>query len=162
MFRCDELMETAYRSFNTAVEPVRQQLSNPEGSFVPAFGELVRQAEEEALSTYTQQTNKPAVQHRLFRLPSLYNRAGQYEAPASRYHTEVAARKGAALKEKMLDASYALFLQQMRRIYEAAIQHADTLAKKLSPSTSDAKEGKSPQVALMWPGWWRSSFSSEC
>lgn len=122
MFRCDELMETAYRSFNTAVEPVRQQLSNPEGSFVPAFGELVRQAEEEALS--------------------------QYEAPASRYHTEVAARKGAALKEKMLDASYALFLQQMRRIYEAAIQHADTLAKKLSPSTSDSKEGKSPQVEL--------------
>jgi hypothetical protein len=46
----------------------------------------------------------------------------------------------------MLDASYALFLQQMRRIYEAAIQHADTLAKKLSPSTSDSKEGKSPQV----------------
>lgn len=62
----------------------------------------------------------------------------------------------------MLDASYALFLQQMRRIYEAAIQHADALAKKLSPSTSDAKEVKSPQVALMWPGWWRSSFSSEC
>lgn len=60
MFRCDELMETAYRFFNTAVEPVRQQLSNPEGSFVPAFGELVRQAEEEALSTYTQQTNKQA------------------------------------------------------------------------------------------------------
>jgi hypothetical protein len=124
MFRCDELMETAYRSFAVAMEPVRQQLGSSEGSFVPAFGQHLHQAHSDALS--------------------------QYETPASRYHADVAARKGAALKEKMLDAGYALFLQQMRKIYEAAVRHADELAKKLAPP-SDAKEGspgKQHQVSI--------------
>jgi hypothetical protein len=47
----------------------------------------------------------------------------------------------------MLDAGYALFLQQIRKVYEAAVHHADVLGKKLSPPT-DSKEGKQTQVGL--------------
>lgn len=71
--------------------------------------------------------------------------SGQYEVPASRYHADVAARKGAALKEKMLDSVYALYLKQIRKVYEAAASHADELAKQLSPPTR-SKESKTKQV----------------
>lgn len=50
MFRCDELMETSYRSFTAALEPIRQRLGKPEGSFVSAFGDIVTKAQTEAIS----------------------------------------------------------------------------------------------------------------
>jgi len=119
MFRCDELMETAYRFFVGALEDVRQQLDHPDGSFFPEFGKQAHRAYIEAFS--------------------------QYEVPASRYHADVAARKGAALKEKMLDSVYALYLKQIRKVYEAAASHADELAKQLSPPTR-SKESKTKQA----------------
>lgn len=69
---------------------------------------------------------------------------GLYDGPASRYHAEVASRKGASLKEKMLDTGYALFLQQIRKVSEASNRHADELATALQPN--EARKGKTKQV----------------
>lgn len=49
MFRCDELMEAAYRSFTTTLEPLREQLSKPEAPFVAYFGASVTKAYNEAI-----------------------------------------------------------------------------------------------------------------
>lgn len=52
MFRCDELMETAYRFFVGALEDVRQQLDHPDGSFFPEFGKQAHRAYIEAFSKH--------------------------------------------------------------------------------------------------------------
>eukprot|EP01114_Cavostelium_apophysatum_P008070 TRINITY_DN2033_c1_g1_i3.p1 TRINITY_DN2033_c1_g1~~TRINITY_DN2033_c1_g1_i3.p1 ORF type:complete len:609 (-),score=169.39 TRINITY_DN2033_c1_g1_i3:117-1943(-) len=110
MFRCDEILNEAYKNFSTALSPAKKAVER--GEQVPSFGNVVTE---------------------------LYNKAlEEYDSSASRYHPVVAANKRAMLSQNMSNELQALYTKILQKLLEKSFSKFQTELQKGLPTDGTA------------------------